>query len=491
MIPCVMYTRVSSEEQSKLGYSLPYQHAKLEQHALEHNLTVVERFEDVHTAKESGRPGFAGMLSYLESHPKVNRVLVHRLDRLSRNLYQYAQLVEQLGIQVHSVMEPAENNAAGRMTHGMSAVVARYHSDNLSAEVKKGLTQKFIEGGCVTRAPPGYRNISRTRTEKAKVVVDDKIAAVVHAAFERYAGGDVSLRDLAAEVFDLGLRSGRGRHLTADWLKRLLMHPFYAGHVRYRGEVRAGTHAAIVPQALFDQVQRILRRRSSIRGSKGTKFFLLRGLLYCERCGSRLTAEDHPAKKVQYYRCLPALAAALCPELYTPVKSLDAQVEALLPLIELTPDRRADANTVLDGENALREAAQRAEGPDLTARRHALDEQLLKLGRAYVASDMPADEYRDLRRGLDNDAAAVDERLRFLERDFTAVLAEQEAAIEMASSLTSYYETAASPEDRKACLHRIFKRIMVANKEIKGIEYNQPFDLLLENPLDTGSKRLE
>lgn len=75
MTPCVMYTRVSSEEQAKAGYSIVFQNGRLEQHALEHELKIVERFEDAHTAKKSGRPGFAAMLAFLDGHPQVRTAL--------------------------------------------------------------------------------------------------------------------------------------------------------------------------------------------------------------------------------------------------------------------------------------------------------------------------------------------------------------------------------------------------------------------------------
>lgn len=112
--------------------------------------------------------------------------------------------------------------------------------------------------------------------------------------FEEYATGERSLGSLAEEFADLGLTTKRGHRFTDERVKRVLRHPFYAGQVRYRGELREGTHAPIVSRELFERVQAVLRARSDVRGAKGSKFFLLRGLLWCGRCGTRLTAEDHP-----------------------------------------------------------------------------------------------------------------------------------------------------------------------------------------------------
>ena len=58
MTKLVMYTRVSSEEQAKVGYSIPFQLARCEEYAAKMNATVVERFTEAHSAKATGRPEF-------------------------------------------------------------------------------------------------------------------------------------------------------------------------------------------------------------------------------------------------------------------------------------------------------------------------------------------------------------------------------------------------------------------------------------------------
>jgi site-specific DNA recombinase len=327
-----MYTRVSSEEQAKVGYSIPFQRGRLAQYAAEHDLEIVARYEDVHSAKEVGRPAFEQMLRYFEANPEIRDVLVHRLDRLSRNLTQYSLLAEDLGVRIHSVVEPAENSPAGHLQHGIGVVVARYHSENLTLEVKKGMRAKFEAGGLPGRAPPGYRNVSRTKTAKATVAIDETIAPVVRLLFERYATGNVSLQALALEAFDQGLKTRRGTPFHRENVKDILVNPFYVGVVRFCGE--------------------------------------------------------------------------------------------------------------------------------------------------------------ELRQKCDRELLEIDERLAFLEKDFSVVLLGEESAIEMASALSAFYNLTITDEQRKEHLRRVFKRIVVAEKRIFGVEYNPPFDLLLENPAHAGSKSI-
>lgn len=96
-----MYVRVSSKEQE--GFSLPAQRKLLQQYALDHGLEIVREFEDVETAKRSGRQAFTEMIAFLaKSSCKV--VLVEKTDRLYRNIKDWVTVAD-LDAEVHLVKE--------------------------------------------------------------------------------------------------------------------------------------------------------------------------------------------------------------------------------------------------------------------------------------------------------------------------------------------------------------------------------------------------
>ena len=90
MTLCVTYTRVSSEEQAKVGYSIPFQSERVEQYARSNGLDVQERFAEAHSARLIGRPEFQRMLDFLATHREVRTIVVHQLGRISRNLTGWA-----------------------------------------------------------------------------------------------------------------------------------------------------------------------------------------------------------------------------------------------------------------------------------------------------------------------------------------------------------------------------------------------------------------
>jgi site-specific DNA recombinase len=78
-----------------------------------------------------------------------------------------------------------------------------------------------------------------------------------------------------------------GRPFTKTSLHKLLTNIAYTGRVKYKTEVHQGEQAAIVDEALWQQVQDQLRcysqtQRMLVRNTEGA---LLKSLLYCVPCG--------------------------------------------------------------------------------------------------------------------------------------------------------------------------------------------------------------
>ena len=293
MTPCVVYMRVSSDEQAKAGYSIPHQRKRICEYAARNGFAIVETFDEAHSARETGRPEFERMLRAIRERTDGCRtILVHKQDRIARNLTDWANLVERLHLHVVCIEEPVGDTPMGMLTQTFGAAMAKFYSDNLSQEVLKGHRAKFEAGGFNTRAPIGYQNISRTRTEKARVDIHPVTGPVVRLMFERYATGKVSLAALAEELFDLGLRTKRGLAYSPERVRGLLRHPFYRGATVYQGVERPGLHEALIPEPLWHDVQRTLADRHQNHGEKGSKFFLLRGLLVCGACDHHWTAAD-------------------------------------------------------------------------------------------------------------------------------------------------------------------------------------------------------
>lgn len=479
MTPCVVYTRVSSDEQAKAGYSFPFQRQRIDEYARRGQFLVRERFEEAHSAKDTGRPEFNRMLQFLADNREVRAILVHKQDRIARNLTDWAFLMEKLKVRVVCVDEPVADTPMGWLTQTFGAAMAKFYSDNLSAEVRKGLRGKFEQGGCLTRAPVGYTNVPRTRGSKASVVVDPETAPLIRRMFEEYATGTYSLAALADLLFDAGLRTKTGRAFPKERVRKLLRHPFYKGFVRYGDAVRPGAHEPLVSAELWEAAQGVLEARHANPGDKGSIFFLLRGLLWCAECGRRFTAERHP--KGSYYCCMRDARRVPCLQPYVPVVQLDADVEALLGSVALPEQAREDIDEALGRISAEHAGRRLRDEQRQRARLDQVEAKLFRLASGFGDGTLPREQYVPLRDKTEAERHRLASELLHLSEDIDASITELRRALATAAALPTLYARAEHPEEKKAFLARVIARIEVRDRTITRIEYRPPFELLLDD----------
>jgi len=299
----VAYLRVSSREQAE-GYSIDAQRRKCRELIEKEGLTLAcEPFIEVHSAATKGkRPVFAAMIEFLRKNPSVGGIVAHKIDRLMRNLGDLSVLFEDLEVRPWLVDQDFPDNAQGRLAYNMLGVFAKYYSDNLREEVKKGQLEKARQGGTPFTAPHGYLQekgntptINREREEGLRRI------------FEDAASGRYTLEGICERAYERGYRYSKTRtHLYPQQLHRILRNPYYKGTIRFRGEDYVGLHDSLISAGLFDRVQRALDRTPNGYGQSNIPY---RGMIFCGNCGRTVTGErkvkktKSGAREYYYYRC--------------------------------------------------------------------------------------------------------------------------------------------------------------------------------------------
>jgi site-specific DNA recombinase len=86
LLRCAVYTRVSTEEQAREGYSLAAQEERLRSHANNQGWIVYKVYvDDGYSAGTRNRPALKRLL-FDASLKRFDVVLVYKIDRLSRSL---------------------------------------------------------------------------------------------------------------------------------------------------------------------------------------------------------------------------------------------------------------------------------------------------------------------------------------------------------------------------------------------------------------------
>ncbi|MFH1688931.1 MAG: recombinase family protein [Candidatus Eisenbacteria bacterium] len=137
----VIYTRVSSKEQERGGYSIPAQRDLLRRYARERGFSLIEEFSDVEAAGRSGRTAFGALIRHIRENPTCRAILVEKTDRLYRNLKDWVTL-DELDVEIHLVKErivlSQQSVSSEKFVHGIKVLVAKNFIDNLSGETRKG-----------------------------------------------------------------------------------------------------------------------------------------------------------------------------------------------------------------------------------------------------------------------------------------------------------------------------------------------------------------
>ena len=336
----ILYARKSTDTEDKQVLSIEAQLCELRRYAKENGLTVIDELIEKRTAKMPGRPIFDSMLERIQNG-EANGILAWHPDRLARNSIDGGQVVYLLDQTVLNYLKfpvfQFDNTSQGKFMLSIMFGQSKYYVDSLSENTKRGLRAKVRRGEYPGPAPVGYINDIRSKT----IVVDKRFAPVVIQAFELYARGDKTMTDISAFLCENGVITRNGKTLKDDKIKWLLQNPFYYGHFRYGGEIHEGKHEAIVPKALFDEVQDVIEKRGRKQKS-ATNPQRWCGLLKCAECGMGITATKRVKTQKNgnrhewiYYHCSRKSKAVKCHN--SPVRSEIIEEQAVELLKSFVP----------------------------------------------------------------------------------------------------------------------------------------------------------
>lgn len=198
----VGYCRVSTEMQVDEGISLDAQRDKLEKYAAACDIDLVEIFTDAGvSAKTLDRPALQIALKALKSR-RVDGLLVTKLDRLTRNVRNLGELVEDYFADskwvLVSVGEQIDTRSAmGRLVLNLLGSVAQWEREAIGERVKDALAFLKSQGVVLGREALGWTRSEEVDGEGRRVLQENpKEAATVARILELHRDG-LSLRKIA------------------------------------------------------------------------------------------------------------------------------------------------------------------------------------------------------------------------------------------------------------------------------------------------------
>ncbi|MAG59194.1 hypothetical protein CMO96_00160, partial [Candidatus Woesebacteria bacterium] len=308
----VIYYRVSTEDQAQFGVSLEHQQNDCSRFAERTGVKVIKKFhDDGISAKTTNRPGLQAMLKYCTTHSnKIDSVIVYKVDRLSRNLNDYTNilvLLSKLKIKLESSTEAIDETPTGRYIGNIMAASAQFDNDVRSERVSSCMMTKAEKGFWCWKASFGYLN-TLDEIGRKTVILDPQRAPLIGWGLEKFATGLYALEDVRRMLNKRGLRTWRGKEISPQLMNRMVRNKFYIGIMAVKGQEIIGQHEHLVDETIFWKCQEILQQRSrgeNISRQSHNEHFPLRHFVVCAYCGRPMTAGFSTGNggSYPYYKC--------------------------------------------------------------------------------------------------------------------------------------------------------------------------------------------
>jgi len=380
-IRCAIYTRKSSEEGLDQEFnSLDAQREAAEAYIVSQKAegwtALADRYDDGgYSGGSMDRPAIDRLLRDID-RGKIDCVVVYKVDRLSRSLLDFSRIMETFerhGVSFVSVTQQFNTtHSMGRLTLNILLSFAQFEREIIGERIRDKLAAQARKGKWTGGAPVLGYDVDRTGPSP-RLVINAKEAARVRETFRMYLQ-EASLLPVVRELARRGwvnkrreTKKGRklgGRPFDKATLYQLLTNPTYTGKTRYKDELHAGEHEAIIDQELFDKVQKQLKLNGRTGGAEVRNKYgaLLRGLLRCKHCGTAMShtfCGKNNRHFYRYYRCVHAMKNGhdVCPTGTLPAGEIERvvidEVRGLTTDEALLAQVLSDAHAAIDAELAV------------------------------------------------------------------------------------------------------------------------------------------
>ena len=312
-----------------------------------------------YSGKNTDRPAFAEMMNDIESGI-IGKVIVYKLDRISRSILDFSNMMEQFGkhkVEFVSTTEKFDTSSPmGRAMLNICIVFAQLERETIQKRVADAYfarSQKsFYMGG---RIPYGFRLVPTTieGIKTSMYEIDPEEAEQIKLIYELYSRPECSFGDTIRYFQDHGiLKNGKPwcRTRTADLLTNpiyvradLSVYEFYRdqgtiiandpsdfigtnGCYYYKGQDSTGRkqmnlegnhlvlapHEGIVPADLWLKCRAKCLEAKQIKPYQKAKNTWLAGKIKCGVCGYALVDKHYSTTRSRYFLCTNKMNSRAC-----------------------------------------------------------------------------------------------------------------------------------------------------------------------------------
>lgn len=465
----IIYCRVSSKEQDETGYSLDAQEKLLNEYGTEKSYAIQKVFRITESAsKWQIRKTLGEMLAYADKY-NIAVILCEKIDRLTRSLKDAATIDDWVHAkddrEVHFVKEHFVLNKNTRAHENfvwdMKVAVARFYTNNLSEEVRKGQKEKLAQGGLPSKPPLGYRTVGE-KGHKAHVP-DEHTAPAIKKMLEMYATGNHSMSALVAYAKQEGLRTKGGKSPVKSHVEKILKDPFYYGAIRWNGQLQdiRGIHEPLITKEVFDRIQEVRSGKSAPHFQRHA--FQFRKMFKCGECKGTITAEIQ--KGIIYYHCNHYKECSQ--KRYTPEEQIEQKLFGVFKFFETITEAEAERIKAKIKKNHVQEIEYKEKTiKTLNERYGALQRRLDNLYNDRLDEKISVGFWQEKHKAITEEQAALQDKLSQLKSEEAKYFEIWLNILDLARRAGEIYRKR-SPEQRRQLLRHLFSNLALTDEEVK------------------------
>lgn len=295
------------------------------------------------SGKNTERPDFKKLMQDIRGG-QIQRIVVYRLDRISRSVVDFANIIDILNeynVDFISANEKFDTSTPiGKAMLYIVMVFAQLERETIAERIKDNYYQRGTNGVWLGgQAPFGYENIKTLYNgKKIATIKETEDLKLVEWIYQEYMKNGVSLGQIGAQLV-----SEKGEMWNNIKLSRILHNPVYVmadadiynyflskgciiesdisefnginglniygkrnrNQNKYNNitghHVVVGIHKGVIPSMLWLQVQQKLSSNVQIKNSGKGKHTWLTGLVKCGYCGRAMVVRSY--KDTKYFNC--------------------------------------------------------------------------------------------------------------------------------------------------------------------------------------------
>ena len=299
-----IYVRVSTEEQSREGFSLKEQEERLKEFCNFKRYEIYKIYKDAGiSAKNDKRPAYQEMMSDVKNK-NINVIVAFKLDRLTRNVYDIEKLMKTVNdyeCDIDCMADESNTTTSnGRMVMRIMTSVFQNEIEKCSERTKFGMVGAIKSGHIPNRTPLGFKRIDK------KLVPDPLTKDVIVRIFDLYLEG--KSHQTIANIYNKEKVLGKTNWYDST-IQKILSNELYKGDFVNGKRTKHPTYYEnvvdpIVSKEKWESCQ--YQKQRNARHYERTATYLFTNKLKCSKCGCFLggSATTKPnGKKYYYYKC--------------------------------------------------------------------------------------------------------------------------------------------------------------------------------------------